>query len=183
MIDKRIRQEAVIREHQFGFMPGRSTTKAIYVLRRLIEKYRERNKDLHMVFIDLEKAYDRIPRCIIWESLEAKGVSRSHIEAIRDMYDGASTNIKTPIGITKSFPVRVGLHQGSTLNPFLFAVIIDELSQSIWETVPWCMLCAEDIVLVAETSVEANTKLEEWREILESHELRISCTKTEWEKL
>ena len=80
------------------------------MLRRLMEKYRERREDLHMVFIDLEKAYDSIPRCIIWESLEAKGVSRSHIEAIRDMCDGASTNIQTPIRITKSFPVRVGLH-------------------------------------------------------------------------
>ena len=46
-----------------------------------------------MVFIDLEKAYDSIPQCIIWAGLEAKGVSRSHIEAIRDMFDGASTNI------------------------------------------------------------------------------------------
>ena len=110
MIEKRIRQEAVVREHQFGFMPGRSITEAIHVLRRLIEKYRERKKDLHIVFIDLEKGYNNIPRCIIWESLEAKGVSRSHIEAIRDMCDGASTNIQTPIRITKSFPVRVGLH-------------------------------------------------------------------------
>ena len=93
MLEKRIRQEAVVREHQFGFMPRRSTTEVIHVLRRLMEKYRERREDLHMVFIDLEKAYDSIPRCIIWESLEAKGVSRSHIEVIRDMYDGASTNI------------------------------------------------------------------------------------------
>ena len=63
-----------------------------------------------MVFIDLEKDYDSIPRYTIWESLVAKGVSRSHIEAIRDKYNRASTNIQTPVGITKSFPVRVGLH-------------------------------------------------------------------------
>ena len=124
--------------------------------------------------------YDSIPRCIILESLEAKGVSRSHIEAIRDMYDGASTNIQILVGITKSFPIRVGLHQGSPLSPFLFAVIIDELSKSIWDTVLWCMLFADDIVLVAETSEEANTKLEEWRAVLESHGLRISRTKIDY---
>ena len=44
VIEKRIRQEAGIREHQFGFMPGRSTTEAIHVLRRLMEKYREKKK-------------------------------------------------------------------------------------------------------------------------------------------
>ena len=53
MIEKRIRQEIVIRENQFDFMPGRLTIEAIHVLRRLMEKYRERKKDLHMVFIDL----------------------------------------------------------------------------------------------------------------------------------
>ncbi|XP_057550535.1 uncharacterized protein LOC130828587 [Amaranthus tricolor] len=48
VIERRIRQETRIRENQFGFMPGRSTTEAIHLLRRVVEKHRERNKDLHM---------------------------------------------------------------------------------------------------------------------------------------
>ena len=126
----------MIRENQFGFMPGRSIIEAIHVLRRLMEKYRERKKDLHMVFIDLKKAYDNIPRSIMWDSLKARGISLMYIEAIRDMCDRVSTKIQTPVGITEPFPVKVGLHQGSALSPFIFTVIMEEISKSIWKTVP-----------------------------------------------
>ena len=82
------------------------------------------------------------------------------------------------MGITELFPVKVGLHQGSTLSPFIFTVIMEEISKSIWKTVPRCMIFADDIVLVAKTREEVSNKLDEWREALEGKGLRISRTKT-----
>ncbi|WP_048327963.1 RNA-directed DNA polymerase, partial [Streptococcus dysgalactiae] len=58
VIDERIREVTKIGDEQFGFMPGRGTTDAIFALRQLMERCREREVMLHMVFIDLEKAYD-----------------------------------------------------------------------------------------------------------------------------
>jgi hypothetical protein len=58
IIERRLRAETSISEEQFGFMPGRSTTDALFALRQLLEKYGEKRKELHLVFIDLEKAYD-----------------------------------------------------------------------------------------------------------------------------
>ncbi|XP_076912830.1 uncharacterized protein LOC143571230 [Bidens hawaiensis] len=57
---------------------------------------------------------------------------------------------------------------------------MDELSKSIQETVPWCMLFADDIVLVAESKHSLNARLEEWRAALEDKGVRISRSKTEY---
>ena len=71
---------------------------AIYLLQRLMERYRDRKKDLHMVFIDLEKVYDRVLRDILWRILEKKEVRVAYIQVINDMSDGAKTAVRTHKG-------------------------------------------------------------------------------------
>lgn len=57
-----VKNEALVSEYQHGFMLGRSTLEAIHLHRRLMEKKIETYEDLHMVFIDLEKTSDRVPK-------------------------------------------------------------------------------------------------------------------------
>ena len=90
LIERRVSATTTISGNQFGFMPGRSTTKAIFLLRMLMERYKEAKTDLHMVFIDLEKAYYRVPREVLWWVLEKRGVHVRYIKVIKDMYVGWS---------------------------------------------------------------------------------------------
>ena len=116
--NRRIRKEVTIAEQQFGFMPGRSTTDAIFCLRMLLEKWTEGQKAVHCAFIDLEKAYDRVPREELWKCLRLAETSECYIRIIQDMYDGATTTVRSAAGLTEEFKVGVGLHQGSAFSPF-----------------------------------------------------------------
>ncbi|XP_071686839.1 secreted RxLR effector protein 78-like [Rutidosis leptorrhynchoides] len=124
-----------------------------------------------MVFLDLKKAYDCVPRNLIWKTLNGRSIPSRYISVIRDMYEGAKSYVRTSVGNTEVFPIEVGLHQGSALSPFLFVLILDELSRGIQEYIPWCLIFADDIVLVSESKEELNRRLEQWRVALEGNGL------------
>ena len=180
VIEHRLRRMTSVTKNQFGFMPGRSTMEAIFLVRQLMERYREQKKDLHMVFIDLEKAYDKIPRNVMWWALEKHKVPAKYITLIKDMYNNVVTSVRTSDVDTDDFPIKIGLHQGSALSPYLFALVMDEVTRDIQGDIPWCMLFADDVVLVDDSRTGVNRKLELWRQTLESKGFRLSRTKTEY---
>jgi hypothetical protein len=64
-------------EYQACFRPNRATTDHIFTLRKIIEKCREFNIDIHMLFIDFKKAYDSIKRPAVWKALRELGETAS----------------------------------------------------------------------------------------------------------
>ena len=76
IIERRLRSDLTFSNQQYGFMPGKSTTDASFALRVLMEKYREGQKELHCVFVDLEKAYDNVPIEGVWYCMRKSGFGR-----------------------------------------------------------------------------------------------------------
>ena len=158
-----------IAEQQFGFMPGRSTSDAIFCLRQAV----------HCAFTDLEKAYDRVPREEL-KHLRLAETSEGYTKIIKDMYDGATTTVRSASGLTEEFKVGVGLYQGSALSPFPFAIIIDRLTEDIRKDAPWDMLFADDIILSRQNHRELEEDLEIWRNALDRRGLKVSRSKMEY---
>jgi len=136
VIERRLWKDVLISDNQFGFMSGTLTTDVIYLLRKLMGLYRDKKMDLHMVFIDLEKAHDRVPHEVVWRCLEKERVSLLYIRVIKDMYEGGRTSARTPEGVTNDFLVGMGLYQDFVLSPFLFTLVMDVLIRGIQDELP-----------------------------------------------
>ena len=128
--ENRLRNIVSITDEQFGFVQAKSTTDAIFALIQLQERYREGQQDLHCVFIDLEKAYDRIPREELYWCMRDKGVPEKYIRLVKDMYHQRETVVRCAAGTGEPFAVEVGLHKGSAFSPFLFAIMMDSLTEN-----------------------------------------------------
>ena len=103
IVDGLIRQVVSIDDSQFGFVPGRGTTDAIFVIRQLQEKYLAANKRLYMAFVDLEKAFDRVLRKVIWWALRKLGVDEWIVRLVQGMYSNARSRVRVGEGYIEEF--------------------------------------------------------------------------------
>ncbi|KAK3564058.1 hypothetical protein QTP86_007527 [Hemibagrus guttatus] len=129
---------------------------------------------------DLEKAYDRVPREELWYCMRKSGVAEKYVRVVQDMYERSRTVVRCAVGQTEEFKVEVGLHQGSALSPFLFAIVMDQLSEEVRQESPWTMMFADDIVICSESREQVEENLERWRFALERRGMKVSRSKTEY---
>ena len=178
IVDGLIRQVVSIEDSQFGFVPGRGTTDVIFLVRQLQEKYLSVNKRLHMAFLDLEKAFDCVPRKVIWWALRKLGVEEWIVRLVQGMYANAQSWVRVGEGFSKEFEVKVGVHQGSILSPLLFTIVLEALSREFWAGVPWEDLYADDLVIIADSLEECVMRLLIWKEAMVKKGLRVNAGKT-----
>ena len=168
----------IIDESKFGFVPGRGTTDAIFVVRQLQEKYLAVGKRIYMAFVDLEKAFERVPRKVIWWAMRKLGVEEWILKLVQGMYENVRSRVRVGEGLSDEFEVKVGVHQGSVLSPLLFIIVLEALSKEFRAGEPWEDLYADDLVVIADSKEECVRRLLVWKKGMEKTGLRVNMGKT-----
>ncbi|XP_064111423.1 uncharacterized protein LOC135218910 [Macrobrachium nipponense] len=132
----RLREIVKIGKQQYGFMRGRGTVEVNFIVKQLQEKRLEGNQELYCAFIDLEKAYNRTSREVMFWCLKKRKVPEKLVRLVKMIYNRMSTKVKT-VGETENFGVRVGLHHGSASSPFFCVLVMDVLSEEITNEELW----------------------------------------------
>ena len=146
---------------QAGFREDQRCADHLLVLRTLIEQQRAGRSPLYTCFVDFRKAYDSVPRDLLWQKLEALGVQGWFLGSIKALYGSVPMAVKTPGGMTESFEAVMGVKQGCPLSPTLFGLYLDDFEQALEanhdgldlpvlrvQRVP-ALLYADDLALVA----------------------------------
>ena len=175
-----IREMVNIDDMQFAYTQGRGTTDAIFTVRQMQEKHIAAQKPLYFAFVDLEKAFDRVPRKVLWWALRSLGVDEWAVRVIQAMYANARSRVRVNGQYSKEFGVGVGVHQGSVLSPLLFNVVLEALSREFRTGVPWELLYADDLVIIANSLEECIAKLKAWKLGMENKGLRVNMKKTKF---
>ena len=131
-----------------------------------------------MCFVDLEKAFDRVPRKVIEWALRKKGVNERLVRVVMQLYEKAKTKVKVGKGMSDAFSVKVGVHQGSVLSPFLFAIVMDVVCGDVMEGLLFEILYADDLVLMADSMEELQLKFDRWKSVIEKKGLKVNIGKT-----
>ncbi|GFS16387.1 retrovirus-related Pol polyprotein LINE-1 [Elysia marginata] len=183
ILERRIRAktEHLLSNSQFGFRKGRGCADAIFALRQLCGKTIEYNNELHLIFVDLEKAFDRVDRNKLWKVLECYGIHGQLLDSVRAIYKNSQSAVRTASGLTNWFPVTSGVRQGCVLSPLLFIIYMDRITQAA-NPDPECLnelLFADDQALFSPDKDTLQEHINQLNRQCEAHGMRINIKKTE----
>ena len=118
---------------QAGFRARHSTVDHVFTLHCIIDFFLAKKKRLYCLFIDYEKAFDRVERAFLWQKLLDSGVDGRILTVIKDMYRKAKSCVKTGNVCSYHFYCYSGVRQGENLSPVLFAIYLNDLQEYMAE--------------------------------------------------
>ena len=184
-------REGWLGQIQNGFRKNRQAMDSIFVLRTIMEKSarmgNSEDRDLSLMFVDLQKAYDTVPRDLLWKKLNNLGLGNPFVDILKSLYNQSFLVVSlNGMNTEKIYPQR-GLKQGCPLSPLLFSLYISGLGKTIeqsTEGVPIFgkiisgLLFADDLVIISKSRDGAERLQSICQKIFEEHGLKINCAKS-----
>jgi hypothetical protein len=109
-------------------MPGRHIQEAVVVLHETIHELHRKKMDGVLFEVDFEKAYKKVKRYFLQQTLRMKGFDQKWCDLISYFVEGGSVGVKVNDNIDHYFQTKKGLRQGDPLSPLLFNIIVDMLA-------------------------------------------------------
>ncbi len=100
----------------------------IHLLRDLIELIDHDDSEGAFIFLDQEKAFDRVDHGFLFQVMSSFGIGEGFISWIKILYQNASTRIKINGYLSKNIPINRGVRQGCPLSALLYVLIIEVLA-------------------------------------------------------
>lgn len=178
-------------EEQAGFRAGRSTVDHLFCITQLSEKMTAVNKELHLLYVDLKKAYDSVPLNKLWESLKTTNINTNLIKAVQQLYKNCQIKIKIGRNVSKGFFPNKGLKQGCCLSPTLFKIFLEK-ALSKWkqkckgmgiplnENILYTLSFADDQIVLAQDMEDLEYMTRKLVEEYEGWGLEVNMSKTEY---
>ena len=120
-----------IAEEQYGFVKGKGTRNAIFILRMLTESSIEMQKDVYMCFIDYEKAFDRVRHTDLIDILQRINLDGKDIRLITNLYWSQLAAVNIDNNLTSWIEIKRGVRQGCVLSPDLFSIYGEIIMRNI----------------------------------------------------
>ncbi len=128
----------------------------------MVEKILEVHGSMDLGFVDLEKAFDTVPREMVMATLRWMGVPEAEVRTVEGMYEKTTAIVVVREGASEEFEIKIGLRNGSVLSPLLFISVLDLISRkTVMKGAMKKLLYADDLALVANGKQELQETLEE----------------------
>ena len=175
---------------QAGFRKDHRTTDQVFVLRTLIERARADRQPLYSCYVDFKKAYDTIPRDLLWLKLQRIGVHGEFLRAVQALYAEVPMGVQLADGMSTTFQSLLGVKQGCPLSPTLFGIFIDDFqceleAGSVGFALPSlagvptpALFYADDLALVSNTSAGLQAQLDLLQAYSQRWRLTVNVQKT-----
>ena len=185
-----VKEKNIIAMEQLGFMPGNRTSDAHILIHNIIQKYcHKENKRIYSCFVDFKKAFDSIPRGVLFQKLKSYGITGKFFNVLKTMYSHDSTRIKIGDELSDIIYPNQGVKQGCILSPLLFNIFLSDLPKTLNTMENYapiignttklnCIIWADDVIILSESEKGLNNMLERLATYTEENSMEINIEKT-----